>query len=397
MALYNAALKKKVHLSLTEQHLGQSPIFIDFDLKQDSATRIYTTDHIKALYDAVTKEASNYVKFDEGALVCYVLEKPAPRKDKNHPYKDGFHLHFPDLVTCPAVQHIIRTNLLKSGTISDIFADVTFRNSFEDMYDSQVIEKNPLLLYGSTKDGKGPAYTCTYKLWGQDGEREDCEDELPDLTDRLSIQNKYSSLTLPVLEEKKAEVAEFVEKKAAKAEAAKVVCETKPKCNMVLLGEVQQLVAMLSPSRADNRSDWLALGSSLKSGDESLLPVWDTFSQLSSKYKSGECEKLWYDFKPGNTIRSLHYWAKLDSPDAYKKYNETSLQTALMTSLSGSHYDVAQVVYSMYKFDYVSTKDQKNNTTWYKFSGHRWEECVGGVDLRNKLSTDVYKAYITMS
>jgi hypothetical protein len=73
------------------------------------------------------------------------------------------------------------------------------------------------------------------------------------------------------------------------------------------------------------------------------------------------------------------------------------MQTALLTSLSDSHYDVAQVVYSMFKFDYVSTKDQKNNTTWYKFSGHRWEECVGGVDLRNKLSTDVYKAFITMS
>jgi hypothetical protein len=223
MALYNAALKKKVHLSLTEKHKGQSPIFIDFDLKQDSARRVYTADHIKALYDAVIKEASNYVKFDEEALECFVLEKPAPRKDKNHPYKDGFHLHFPDLVTCPAVQHIIRTNLLTSGTISEIFADVKFRTSFEDVYDSQVIEKNVLLLYGSSKDGKGPAYTCTYKLWGEDGEREDCEDEPSDLTDRLSIRNK--DVALPVLEEKKAEVAEFVAQVSAEAEAvpAKIV------------------------------------------------------------------------------------------------------------------------------------------------------------------------------
>ncbi|GAQ92771.1 hypothetical protein KFL_011300020 [Klebsormidium nitens] len=394
MALYNAALKKKIHLSLTEKHKDQSPIFIDFDFKQDSSDRIYTAAHIKGLYDAVIKEASNYVWFDEDALECFVLEKAAPRPDKNHPYKDGFHLHFPDLVTCHCVQHMIRTRLLESGTISGIFADVKFRNSFEDVYDSAVIDKNPLLLYGSTKDGTGPAYTCTYKLWGEEGEQEECEDSLADLTERLSIRNK--DVALPVLEEKKAEVAEFVEKRKAKAEAAptKVV---QPKCNIVLLGEVEQLIAMLSPARADNRSDWIALGSSLHSVDEGLLPVWDTFSQLSSKYQAGECEKLWYDFKPGNTIRSLHYWAKLDNPGLYKKYNETSMQTALLTSLSGSHYDVAQVVYSMFKFDYVSTKDQKNNPTWYKFSGHRWEECVGGVDLRNKLSTDVYKAFVTMS
>jgi phage/plasmid-associated DNA primase len=87
----------------------------------------------------------------------------------------------------------------------------------------------------------------------------------------------------------------------------------------------------------------------------------------------------------------------LDNPELYQKYNATSMQTALMTSLSGSHYDVAQVVYSMFKFEFVSTKDGKNNNTWYKFGRHRWEESVGGVDLRNKLSTNVYKAYIAMS
>jgi hypothetical protein len=396
LMLYNAALKKKVSLTLTEKHADVSPIFIDFDFKQESAERIYTTHHIKAIYNAVIREASNYVKFDDEVLECYVLKKPTPRADKKHPFKDGFHLQFPDMITCPAVQHMIRRNLLECGQIAEIFADVKFLNSPEDMYDADVIQKNPLLLYGSTKDGKGPSYTCTYILTGEKGESDECEDEPFDLTVRLSIRPIEDSVTLSVLEDKPEEVAAFAAAMQAKKEAQPVKV-VQPKCNIVLLGEVEQLVGMLSHARADNRSDWIALGSSLHSIDEGLLPVWDEFSQLSSKYQAGKCEKLWYDFKPGNTIRSLHYWARLDNPDLYKKYNETSMQTALLTSLSGSHYDVAQVVYSMFKFDYVSTKDQKNNTTWYKFSGHRWEECVGGVDLRNKLSTDVYKAFITMS
>ncbi|GAQ92384.1 hypothetical protein KFL_010010020 [Klebsormidium nitens] len=398
MDLYNAALTKKIHLTLTEKHRATSPIFIDFDFKQESAKRVYTTDHIKAIYTAVTQEASHYVNFDEDALTCYALEKPAPRADKKHPFKDGFHLHFPDIVTVSTVQHIIRKNLLESSTLSEIFADVKFLNTWNDIYDLAVIDKNPLLMYGSTKDGTGPAYTCAYTLWGKDGDSDPCEDEPSDLTDQLSIRNKNGNDDeSKVLPEKAEEVAAFAAAMSAKPDAqpTKVV---HPTCNMVLLGEVEQLVAMLAPSRADVRSDWLAVGSSLHSVDEGLLPVWDKFSQLSSKYQAGECDKMWYDFKPGNTIRSLHYWAKIDNPELYKKYIETSMQTAVITALSGSHYDVAQVVYSMFKFDYVSSKDEKDKSTWYKFTGHRWEVCVGGVDrLRLKLSTDVYKAFTAMS
>jgi P4 family phage/plasmid primase-like protien len=395
MELYNAALKKKIHLTLTEKHRDTSPIFIDFDFKQESAKRIYTAEHIKAIYTAVTREASHYVDFDEDSLTCYVLEKPAPRADKKHPFKDGFHLHFPNIVTVPTVQKIIRKNLLESGTLSEIFADVNFLNTWEDVYDSAVINKNPLLMYGSTKEGTGPAYTCAYTLWGKEAESEPCKDEPYDLTDCLSIRNKVE-FESKVSADKSEEVAAFAAALTAQTDAqpTKVV---RPTCNMVLLGEVEQLVAMLAPSRADARNDWRAVGSSLHSVDESLLPVWDKFSQLSAKYQPGECEKMWYDFKPGNTIRSLHYWARIDNPEQYKKYNAASMQTAMLTALSGSHYDVAQVVYSMFKFDYVSTKDDKDKTIRYKFTGHRWEVCVGGVDLRLKFSTDVYKSFMAMS
>jgi hypothetical protein len=307
MDLYNAALKKKIQLLLTEKDRDTSPIFIDFDFKQESAKLIYTAEHIKAIYTAVTQDALHYVDFDEDALTCYVLEKPAPRADKKHPYKDGFHLQFPDIVTVPTVQHIIRKNLLASDTLSEIFADVKFLNTWEDVYNSAVIDKNPLLMYDSTKDGTGLAYTCAYTLWGKEGKSEACEDEPSDLTNRLSIRNKNKKDTeSKVLAEKAEEVAAFAAAMTVKpdAQTTKVV---RPMCNVVLLGEVEQLVAMLSPSRADVRNDWLAVGSSLHSIDESLLPVWDKFSQLSTKYQAGECEKLWYDFKPGNTIRSLHY------------------------------------------------------------------------------------------
>ena len=72
-------------------------------------------------------------------------------------------------------------------------------------------------------------------------------------------------------------------------------------------------LAALQPYRADNYFDWLQVGMSLKSVDESLLAEWDAWSQQSPSYKPGECEKKWKSFKSsGITIGTLAYYAKQD-------------------------------------------------------------------------------------
>jgi hypothetical protein len=106
-AMYIQSLNNGDLLHLTEKHRdGKSPIFIDFDFKQLSADRLYDSDQVREVHLAIAQEASHYVQFIPDDLTCYVLEKPSPRPDKNHPYKDGFHLIFPDIVTSPTVQHL---------------------------------------------------------------------------------------------------------------------------------------------------------------------------------------------------------------------------------------------------------------------------------------------------
>jgi hypothetical protein len=96
-------------LHLTKKHRdGKSSIFIDFDFKQLDGERLYTAEQVRDLYLAIAQEALPYVHISADDLTCYVLEKPSPRPDKNHPYKDGFHLIFPKIVTSPIVQHLIR-------------------------------------------------------------------------------------------------------------------------------------------------------------------------------------------------------------------------------------------------------------------------------------------------
>ncbi len=70
----------------------------------------------------------------------------------------------------------------------------------------------------------------------------------------------------------------------------------------------------LSSYRADDYDDWLTVGMALHSVDDSLLNEWDKWSQRSSKYKPGECEKKWKSFSPngGVTLGTLAHLAKLD-------------------------------------------------------------------------------------
>jgi Bifunctional DNA primase/polymerase, N-terminal/Primase C terminal 2 (PriCT-2) len=73
-------------------------------------------------------------------------------------------------------------------------------------------------------------------------------------------------------------------------------------------------LSALSSERADDYDDWLTVGMALHSVDDSLLAFWDSWSQQSSKYKPGECEKKWRSFSEngGVSLGTLGHMAKLD-------------------------------------------------------------------------------------
>jgi hypothetical protein len=105
----------------------------------------------------------------------------------------------------------MRDNILKSGELKKIFADVTILNTFEDVYDAAVISTNPHLMYGSTKDGKEESspWTVSYLLTGESGEEEDREYDEFDLVEILSIHEVLSNKVSPILEDKNTEVAAY--------------------------------------------------------------------------------------------------------------------------------------------------------------------------------------------
>jgi hypothetical protein len=74
-------------------------------------------------------------------------------------------------------------------------------------------------------------------------------------------------------------------------------------------------LARLSPDRARNYQDWLAVGMALHATDAGLLPEWDGWSRLCpEKYEEGACARKWASFDGrGRSLASLVYWAGQDT------------------------------------------------------------------------------------
>jgi len=58
-------------------------------------------------------------------------------------------------------------------------------------------------------------------------------------------------------------------------------------------------LAFLPQEYIEDYSSWILMGQILHSVDDSLLEKWDEWSQQSSKYKPGECQRKWKTFDKG--------------------------------------------------------------------------------------------------
>lgn len=72
------------------------------------------------------------------------------------------------------------------------------------------------------------------------------------------------------------------------------------------------LLEVIHPRFADDYDSWIQVGMALHSVSPILLKAWDAWSELSPKYKPGECVYKWQSFrKTGITIRTLFRFANL--------------------------------------------------------------------------------------
>ena len=403
-------------LTLTQKIGSYSCIHIDLDFRYDISVlkRQYSNDDLKMLIKTINNNIKKLYDVPQDCINAYIFERKSgvvQQRDKNIT-KDGIHILYPEVVTNTRSQYILRENIIEECIKSEIFSK-NFKsiNSPDDIVDKAVIEYNNWMLYGAKKSERDP-YELTSVISECDNVKIIPTRKLLDKFD-FSILNK--SMERPVKELFKEKVQDnetkIQSKKKPNVELKKLVpTNTKkryqePKISD--LKEVRMLIDILSVDRANAHDTWIRVGWCLYNIDKNcLLDDWIKFSEKSPKAKvksidhgrsAERCMVMWNEMKKqesGLGLGSLYRWAKEDNPKEYEEIRRSNLSNLITKSMSCTTYDVASVIYEMYKYNFkcISYKENK----WYEFqpSKHRWVVVEKAHSLIKLISEDVVKQYL---
>jgi P4 family phage/plasmid primase-like protien len=390
--LYEKAIFQDKPLHLIEKHEEIGPIVIDFDFKYefDQHDRVHTVEHIEKIVFLYIQEIVNLfeIEKDDARLTAFVFERNKPYKSKGIT-KDGIHIMFPFIVSSPEAQYYIRNQIL--GKISTVLMDLPVKNQPSDIVDKSVIYSNGWMMFCSTKHGTDP-YTLTHIYNGELEaiNLEEYDYGMRDLPRFFSIRGKKSDEVIPIREEKRDTMEKFSQKKKVSSEKMKI------KVGMNVgydLAQISEIMAILKGERAESYNSWMEIGWALHNIDPNaveMLNLWIEFSKKSGKFEDGVCEREWDKMKnEGLGIASLYYWAKIDNYEEYRKIMEKDTNQMLNKSLETiTHWDVANVLYKIYKHEF-----KYSGGRWYMFRNHLWMETSDGIELRQKISTELVSKY----
>jgi len=422
LAAYKRAMIGGIPLHLTEKPKNPSCMRADLDfrfsLPSDETTRftrLYTTEHIDNIALSYFKVLHEYVDAPPECFMAYIMEKSRP-SEYRHKLKDGIHIVWPYLVVSNHMQHWIRKKIL--DVAKEMFAGLPLLNLYDDVVDIAIIDRNAWQMYGSKKPDNEPyrvSRVLTYDV--EEGTLGTQTGSLIDVTpasitaemdlsyvDLFSMRNK--SEAMPVKADKAQEIEEYIrcvlptmdERRKTKLHQqifGKAINHVRNYTNDEELHLARQLVIeCLNQVRAENYEDWIKLGWTLRNIDYRLIDAWTEFSKLSSKYMSGECEKIWDTMRIDTLgMGTLRWWAMQDNEQRYNDILESNVITLVdKCTNENAHFDVAKVVYSMFKDEYRFTL----RDTWYMFSKtkHRWVRSCEGLKLRFELSNRVCAEFI---
>ena len=167
--------------------------------------------------------------------------------------------------------------------------------------------------------------------------------------------------------------------------------------NMVVENETdleiaERLLPMLNRERVESDSCWMRVGQALfnsdQGGDQGLID-WIRFTERSDNHTEEECRQIYPGFYGNNsnvTVKTIAWYAREDSPDAYRDWHYHWCLPAMEKAGSCLHSDVAQALYRVYWLEYKCSSI--SGKQFWVFKNHRWFRVDYGVDLRKTISSD---------
>jgi len=159
---------------------------------------------------------------------------------------------------------------------------------------------------------------------------------------------------------------------------------------------------------------WKRVLWALKNTSNSLLITYIAFSAQASGFCYSSIPDIYEDWqktdvrvnKDGLSRLSLIHWARVDAPKEYERVKAESVDFYINLTIyppegvgskkgddrkGCSDYDLAKVLYQLFKHEFVCVAIK--NDKWYQYKNHRWKENDSGVYLRNAISELLRGAY----
>jgi P4 family phage/plasmid primase-like protien len=169
------------------------------------------------------------------------------------------------------------------------------------------------------------------------------------------------------------------------------------------------VMSCLSTARADEYSDWIAVGMALKSAGESNYALWVKFSERSTKFVGeNECKAKWDSFAASaagpspssgegrergqRSVATILAMAKRDNKDKYNAAMANTLNSMVLNSTSKS--DIGRVAHKLFGATHVCVSVPK---AWYVFEGHRWTLDTEGSYMWRRIREDLRQVYLAMA
>jgi P4 family phage/plasmid primase-like protien len=392
------------------------PVLGDIDIKiretddTNIDDEIHTEKHVNEVIEVYQSVLRKIVdECTDKHLICVLLEKPLYRITKNgiSYAKHGFHLHFPYCFLNKIDQEV---HLIPR--VKDMLTDM---KTFEDIgveESGKMIDKScctvPWLLYGSRKQNDMDPYKVS-KVFNSEGQEITLEKALKryhlyDMKERLiKVKGKVEEYLPRILsiipygrdtcEVKHGLISPLKEQIKERKKNDKTYKKTSV---AEAIAVSKKLLPMLSDFRAHDRNEWMTIGwilYNIGDGSPDALDLWCEFSsRCEDEYDEAVCIYQWERMvKKDLTLGTLRYYASVDSPSKYDIFKKEQATTHIHESLSGSHNDIAKVLYALYGNEFVCAS--VGTKLWYQFRQHRWEKIEDGIFLRRKISGEIVQSF----
>lgn len=406
--------------SLTERPATFFPVIADIDLQYPITPGELTRCHGSAFIKAVCMSFSRGIvsmcrsAASSHCLVAHVMQRDDPYL-RGNVVRDGVHIIFPDIVLSRPAHALLR-QLAMPGISDAILALPGQCLDAETCLDSVYSTgKGNWQMYGSAKPGRDRyLVTHTARIVISDGK---CSDAVVDSVSRDNAMNwtkwvrqfsvrKHGSehaqdmfpsaqLECDAIEGDRANstVRQIIERHG---DGLMTEARDPGKAPPGVVDRVRRMLTLLSSSRSETYAEWRNVGFALRQTSEDLLEDWHAFSARSAKYDRRVCQLFWDKIDSGGrgdeevlTSRSIEFWARRDSPDAFEEAAREEERFAIEVAIDGNtHTDWANYYLSSHPGSVSSVKVHRSYDI-YVFENHRWHHQPGAHTIKNALKGEI--------